>query len=1320
MSKTSKPPLLLACLAFTLCFALLAAGRASAAVPSFGAWGQGAGEFEEPQGIAVNQGSKEVFVADRNNNRVDVFSGSGVFLRAWGWGVANGAEELQTCTTRCLTGTDGPGAGEFDFPEGVAIDNDPLSSSHGDVYVLDAENNRVQKFTASGEFILMFGREVNATPATTHPNVCLAGEQCQAGVEVPEGTVAGPGEFVRLNGRSLAVDSAGDVYVGDENRVQRFSPTGVVEPVAQLSLSGSGFVEDIAVDSTGNVYVKSNERTGVRKYGPTGTELGSPRDEAGSPGAIALNAAGELFVEDSSEGQHILKFSATGVELQSFPIGGQSVAGIAFDEAGNAIYSLSKTEANGVTLGAVNVTPVPVTGPLVIGENTEAVNPTSATLAAIVNPEGPQGTTGTASYHFEYGPTAAYVHSSATTPLTGEKFENQGAEAPLAGLSPETTYHFRVVVTNGEGETSDGPDETFTTLPPVAIDRESVSHVTAFSARLEGELNPHGSATEYRFEYGPTAAYETSVPVPDASAGGGTEDTTVIVPIQNLSSGTTYHYRLVARNGFGESPPGPDQTFTTQSASETALIDGRAWEQVTPQDKQGVTIEAIAKEGDVIQAAADGHALTYGASSPITAEPQGNRAVADSQVLSTRTSPGAWSTQDIATKHEAVAGLHPGEPSEYRLFSPNLETAFVEPHGATPLDPENPANTERTPYRRESDGSYTPLLTAANVQAGVKFGGEQFLVGRYDFGPKFIAATPDGSHVLVSSPQPLTEGVEFVEDKDENLYEWSDGTLQLASVLPSRAPASSEGGINFEPSGGFVRHALSDTGDRVVFAGGSENHLYLRDMTLGQTIQLDAPEAGLREISGSAVFQAADTSDSRIFFRDQARLTADATARNEEPDLYECEVTSTDGALECKLKDLTVDANLGESANVLGVALGADEMGRYVYFVANGRLAPGAVSGDCPTDERHATETQSCNLYVRDTVAGDTRLVAVLSGADFHDWRPSESATDSDLGAVTSRVSPDGQYLAFMSERPLTGFDNTDTYEGEVEVEPNPHEKVKLKGPYHDQEVFEYSYASNTLTCVSCASSGARPEGVFDPNEFPGLLVDRPDLWHGRWLASSIPGWTRNSRSLSLYQSRYLSDSGRLFFNSATPLVPSDGNGLEDVYEYEPSGVGSCGLSAGCVGLISSGGSSEESTFLDASEDGSDVFFLSSAQLSKADSDNAYDIYDAHVCSSESPCGAEAAATPPPCGTADSCRAASMPQPDIAAAPASQTFSGSGNFVPPAAKLVVKSLTRAQKLTKALSVCTKEKNKKKRAACTKRAKKLYGPVKKKAAKKRKK
>jgi hypothetical protein len=146
------------------------------------------------------------------------------------------------------------------------------------------------------------------------------------------------------------------------------------------------------------------------------------------------------------------------------------------------------------------------------------------------------------------------------------------------------------------------------------------------------------------------------------------------------------------------------------------------------------------------------------------------------------------------------------------------------------------------------------------------------------------------------------------------------------------------------------------------------------------------------------------------------------------------------------------------------------------------------------------------------------------------------------------------------------------------------------------------------------------------------------------------------------------------------------------------------------VGLSSSGESGEESAFLDASADGSDVFFLTSGRLSSSDVDSAYDVYDAHLCSASAPCASPAAATPPPCATADACRAAPTPQPDIFGAPSSESFKGQGNITPAPAKPASKPLTRAQKLTAALKACKKKKARARRAACVKHAKKLYGPI----------
>ena len=79
---------------------------------------------------------------------------------------------------------------------------------------------------------------------------------------------------------------------------------------------------------------------------------------------------------------------------------------------------------------------------------------------------------------------------------------------------------------------------------------------------------------------------------------------------------------------------------------------------------------------------------------------------------------------------------------------------------------------------------------------------------------------------------------------------------------------------------------------------------------------------------------------------------------------------------------------------------------------------------------------------------------------------------------------------------------------------------------------------------------------------------------------------------------------------------------------------------------------------------GNDVFFVSESQLVSQDTDNAYDMYDAHACTAVSPCFAVSSVSPPECASADACRPGPTPQPPIFGAPASATFTGPGNPVP--------------------------------------------------------
>ena len=197
-----------------------------------------------------------------------------------------------------------------------------------------------------------------------------------------------------------------------------------------------------------------------------------------------------------------------------------------------------------------------------------------------------------------------------------------------------------------------------------------------------------------------------------------------------------------------------------------------------------------------------------------------------------------------------------------------------------------------------------------------------------------------------------------------------------------------------------------------------------------------------------------------------------STAKPGQPDLYLCDVAAiAPGEETCSryLTDLSVDAFAGEAADVQGAMIGASEDGSYVYFVADGILetspgsskqVAGAVHGDCGLGVSDLGVGAVCNVYVRH--GGVTRLVAVLSAGDLPDWNGLES--EIRLGAVSARVSPDGRWLAFMSRRSLTRYNNLDAVSGRP-----------------DEEVFEYHAPQNlekesgTLTCVSCDPTGARP-----------------------------------------------------------------------------------------------------------------------------------------------------------------------------------------------------------------------------------------------------
>ena len=186
---------------------------------------------------------------------------------------------------------------------------------------------------------------------------------------------------------------------------------------------------------------------------------------------------------------------------------------------------------------------------------------------------------------------------------------------------------------------------------------------------------------------------------------------------------------------------------------------------------------------------------------------------------------------------------------------------------------------------------------------------------------------------------------------------------------------------------------------------------------------------------------------------------------------------------------------------------------------------------------------------------------------EIGDWQPG-------LGHRTAEVSPDGRGVVFTSNRSLP-------------VSPGG---VRYPNSGLD-EIYTYDAVTDRLYCVSCSRNGEAPL-----TNISGAAAYLPVSFWG----TNMPQWISE-------------DGARVFFDSAEPLVPQDTNGVQDVYEWERDGSGSCGEAAGCVYLLSGGASRQWSWLVGGSASGNDVFMVTKAQLVPQDGNENDDLYDARV-----------------------------------------------------------------------------------------------------------
>ncbi len=704
--------------------------------------------------------------------------------------------------------------------------------------------------------------------------------------------------------------------------------------------------------------------------------------------------------------------------------------------------------------------------------------------------------------------------------------------------------------------------------PPV-IEGESVDDVILDAATLQARLNPEGSETTYSFEYGRSTAYGSTAPIPYELIGSGTSAETVEARIKGLTAGTTYHYRVLATSG-GVTVYGGDKSFRTFTVAPSSLPDERAYELVSPPNKNGGEIDDGVIAGDVavpLQASEDGSAVTYASVTSFEAVPGEAKGSAAASSYISRRNLNGWVTQNVTPPFglpHAADALNV-QSSTIEGMTPDLSSDFyVSDSGSLP----GAFPGYMMPYLQNNlTGVVEPLSSVRPPNH------EPFPSPFQEFDPVFAGESNDASHVIFSANDTLTPEA---TGEESNLYEWIDGHLSLVNILPDGSAVSSEKKLAFGMAKFVERvdldHAISTDGSRVFWTDENDEKLFAR-VNGTSTILI----SGSQKTNGSGpggtdplgtelpVYQTASADGSYVFFTSTEELTNDSNTG----DAASCAPLQGDCAADLyrydmqtgQLADLTADAADTTGGGVWGV-LGSSEDGSYVYFVANGALASGATPGNCSQAEGGGF----CNLYVWHEGSG-TSFITRLSQASLGSGplvggmaqKPFNAISSENLELRTSRISPNGRFMAFQSEQSLTGYDNT-LADGSHCSGPDYFYGTEVSPAC--PEVFLYEADSNHLTCASCNPTGGRPIG-------PSVLPFRVGANAGHALRHSIGG---SGWMTEVYQQRYLGDSGRLFFNTVDALSPGDTNGQGDVYEYEN----------GEARLISGGFGGEASVFFDA------------------------------------------------------------------------------------------------------------------------------------------
>ena len=634
------------------------------------------------------------------------------------------------------------------------------------------------------------------------------------------------------------------------------------------------------------------------------------------------------------------------------------------------------------------------------------------------------------------------------------------------------------------------------------------------------------------------------------------------------------------------------------SAAVVVLPDSRRYELVSPPAKNGVE---VITQTNKVHVRPDGNAVTFsalGGFGPV------DGSAFDFQYMSRRTGPpgNGWASHGINPLGRPVTFMHAerNAPTFVDAFTPDLSVGIYKTWRPL-VDAPNVREVSNLYRITGLDGGLRTVQIMSDSVNPVPASWVAFLNGFFvrTIQPELVGASSDLRHVVFESVLSLTsDAPAYPADFcgfagfgcPTHLYENHDGLVRLVGRIPDAgqtvcddvagpacvaAPTSTAGvssSLRF-----YAERMVSEDGRRILFDVPGSG-IFLR-------------EDGVRteQIATSGQLWDASRDGSRAFFISDQPLVASDTDTT--PDVYMYDRDATPG------DRLTLVSASSITDGYAEAIIGASDDGEYLYFVCDGQLIPGE------------PEAPIMGLYVWH--AGQLRFIGTLVGLGEAELNSPRTFWSIVSATRTSRVTPDGRHLLFMTQNDA-GFRGRGGFTG---YEHNGH-----------RELYHYNADSGGLACASC-----HPRGRAATTD--ALIEIRENEATSQTTADSAQALTDDGR--------------RVFFNTAEALVPQDVNGRPDPYEYDAT--------SGRVHLLTSGVSTVPSYVLDASTNGDDVFIITRERLVGWDIDASYDLYDARVGG-----GFPEPPTPSPACTGDACLPAAATAPD-AANPGSSANRGPGN-----------------------------------------------------------